>query len=432
MDLKFNLIISIIACNTIIAYATGNTLTFAAETITWSQCLEETLKNNTELKSANEKLLSSEYALKGSYSGFFPKISTSLDYSYKVADTTTTTRSYTTTTKNYSLNLNASQNLFSGLYDKAKVDKANASLMNAKAEIISIKAKLSYDLKTTYAELLYYQRLLNLTDEIVRRRQDNLHLVELRFESGRENKGAVLLSKAYLKQSNYEKIIAKNRIYVAQNKLAEIIGREKFSDLVVTEDIPSIIPSITRPQFSELIFRTSEYMQATASIESADADIKIARSQFFPTIDLTGGIGRQDNRWYPEDDHWSVGVNFTLPLFSGGKDYYATRSAVENLVAATSEKKNNENLIMQKLNDAYASFLEAHEKLNVDESFLEASLIRAEIARNKYHNGLISFDDWDTIENDLISRQKNLLQSKKDRVVAAAKWEEAQAKGALE
>jgi outer membrane protein TolC len=67
----------------------------------------------------------------------------------------------------------------------------------------------------------------------------------------------------------------------------------------------------------------------------------------------------------------------------------------------------------------------------VDEDFLKAANARAEIARSKYSNGLMSFEDWDIIENDLINRQKAVLQSRRDRVTAEAAWEQVLGNGAI-
>ena len=44
-------------------------------------------------------------------------------------------------------------------------------------------------------------------------------------------------------------------------------------------------------------------------------------------------------------------------------------------------------------------------------------------------SGLISFQDWDTIENDLISNQKTILVNLRDAIAAEAAWEQAQGKG---
>ena len=84
-----------------------------------------------------------------------------------------------------------------------------------------------------------------------------------------------------------------------------------------------------------------------------------------------------------------------------------------------------------KLKQAHAAFIEAHQKMEVDRAFSEATLAREKIARAKYNNGLLTFDNWDIIENDLINRQKASLQSQRDRVIAEAAWEQAQGKGVI-
>ena len=44
--------------------------------------------------------------------------------------------------------------------------------------------------------------------DIHKRREQNAKVVQLRFESGRENKGALLLAKAYIQESQYEMLRA--------------------------------------------------------------------------------------------------------------------------------------------------------------------------------------------------------------------------------
>jgi hypothetical protein len=71
------------------------------------------------------------------------------------------------------------------------------------------------------------------------------------------------------------------------------------------------------------------------------------------------------------------------------------------------------------------------EKLEVDALFVEAGTSRARIAKEKYNNGLLTFDEWDIIENDLITRQKTLVQTERDRVIAEALWEQVQGRGVI-
>jgi outer membrane protein TolC len=158
----------------------------------------------------------------------------------------------------------------------------------------------------------------------------------------------------------------------------------------------------------------------------------VARADFFPTLSLNGSLGNQGSYLYPDQvDYWKVGVNLSLPLFNGGKDYYSTRSAIEARTAADANRIGVSRDLRAKLEQAFATYRESAAKLQVDASFREAALVRAEIARRQYNNGLSTFTDWDLIESDLIARQKNYLQSRRDRVLSEAAWDQAQGIGAI-
>jgi outer membrane protein TolC len=172
-------------------------------------------------------------------------------------------------------------------------------------------------------------------------------------------------------------------------------------------------------------------MQARAQERSAVADVTLARSGFYPSVDVSGSVGREGEDWTPDRDRRTVGLNLSVPLFSGGRDYYTTKSAAASLEAVSSNRDNLERQLLVRLKQAWAGYVESEEKLKVDRAFLEAATLRAEIARSRYNNGLMSFEDWDRIENDLIQRQKTVLQSQRDRVTAEAAWEQAQGKGVI-
>jgi outer membrane protein TolC len=320
--------------------------------------------------------------------------------------------------------------LFSGFQDHGKWTQAKASTRAARLSLQILKARISYDLKSAFQGVQYATEYVNLTDDIIHRREENLSMVRLRFQSGRENKGSELLSQAYLNQSRYDNLQARNALNVARAQLARALGADSGAALDVKGEIPLHEPP--SPDFKKLAPRTPDYLQAEAQEDAAEAGVTIARSGFFPSLSVIGSVGDQGKSFYPnERDKWSVGVNLTLPLFNGGKDYYTTRAATEARGAADFTRLNSLHAALAKLEQGFAGYTEAVSKLAVDESFKQAAMVRAEIARKKYGNGLLSFEEWDIIENDLIARQKTFLLSRRDRVIAEAGWEQAQGQGVI-
>jgi outer membrane protein TolC len=328
----------------------------------------------------------------------------------------------------YTASLSASQNLFSGFQDSGKVDQAAANQRVSAAQLDVTKAKVASDLKSAYAGVLFSQRSISLQRDVSRRREENLRLVELRFQSGGENKGSVLLSRAYLAQAKYDELQSKNNIRVSRLQLARILGRDGDFDFEVVDDMPlETLP--LNPDLKKLAVMTPEHVVAVGQEEAAIAAVTIARAGFYPTFSLSATASRLGKEWFPQTERWSIGATISIPIFTGGKDYYGTQGAIATRTSAEASRMNVGRQLLAKLEQTYSGYLEASEKLKVDESFREAALKRAEIARGKYNNGLMSFDDWDVIENDLIVRERAVLQSQKDRAAAEAAWVQALGKG---
>ena len=61
----------------------------------------------------------------------------------------------------------------------------------------------------------------------------------------------------------------------------------------------------------------------------------------------------------------------------------------------------------------------------MQKKFLEAVNERAKIASAQYESGLISFDDWIIIENNLVTYKKSHLNAQADMLDAEAYWIQA-------
>jgi outer membrane protein TolC len=397
-------------------------LNLVANELSWNDCVREAYEKNPELRSSMDNLSSKEYSVKSSYSSLMPQINASMGYQQGTSYTSSTI------TPSYSARLSLSQSIFNSFYDYAKIKQAKASRESASASLDSVRAKLSAELKTAFADLLYSKSSIELNKNIIKRRKDNLSSVELRFESGRENKGSVLLSKAYLEQANYDLIQAENNTDVAMANLARVLGRTEYTDFSIKNDIPTLTGTMS-PDFKNIALDTPEYKIAIAQENLARANLTQARSGFLPSLMFSGEYGRLDSKWFPDKKAWSLGLTLSIPLFNSGRDYYSTNSASYAVDSEVLTRQDLLNRLISRLKKAYNEYRESIQKLIVDESFQKALSVRAEIARSMYNNGLMSFTDWDLIENDLINRQKTVLSSQREKTIKEAQWEQIQGKG---
>jgi RNA polymerase sigma factor (sigma-70 family) len=412
----------------------------------WADCVQEAKGANLEIRAARERLAAQGFDARAAYAGFLPSVtfsggvtSSSVAQSALSGGAGGVLLPTDPTRTTLSLSLGVSQNLFNGLQDLGRVRQAAAQLEVSRAELLQALAQASFDLKSAYAGMLFAQRSERIQEQILARREENLRLVELRFESGRENKGSVLLAGAYLAQARFEALQAKNQLWVARAQLLRALGRTDapgLSTLRVSErpgqampETPVAATTGSEPELQGLIESVPQRRRLAAQEDAARAALHGARSGFFPTLGVSASSFRTGTSWFPANDGWSVGASVAWSLFSGGRDYHATRGAYASARAAAQSLAGGELAILASLRQARAGYILAVEKLKADEAFEEAARVRAEIARARYNNGLLSFDAWDIIEGDLIGRQRAVLASRRERAVAEAEWERVRGVG---
>ena len=81
------------------------------------------------------------------------------------------------------------------------------------------------------------------------------------------------------------------------------------------------------------------------------------------------------------------------------------------------------------LAQAWNDLQNAQDTLLVSQKFLEANEERARIASAQYTSGLIDFNAWSIIEDNLVSTRKQMLNASSSLWLAEASWIKAQGGG---
>lgn len=387
--------------------------------LNWSNCLSEVIRNNPQLLSAGEAVAKARATVLANYGLFLPQISAEGSASRSQTESDDGYQD----SRLYQGSLSAYQSLFSGFGDLATLRQSQALLTVAEVNLQATKAALGAALLQGFARVLFAQNFVRLAELIAARRKENVNLVEMRFESGRENKGSFLRASAYYRQAQFDVRQASRGLKAAQQELAAVLGRREIASLQVSGNWESH-PLPGTPDFGKLALETTDYRQAAAQARAAREGVQIAWSVFYPTWSLQGSLSRSDeDHIIPQNDQWSVSSTLSYPLFTGGRHWHAARGAKADQRKAEAELKDRGNRMVAALQERFAAWQDAQEQVEVQIEFLKAAEVRAEISRAQYQNGLLSFVDWDLIENDLIEKQKAVLDRQLQAVVARANWE---------
>lgn len=411
----------------------------AGEILTWEDCLKEAKKNHPDLFSAKEILNQAKANKAITISNLLPQISTDLnqktskrDIPYE-ADTylndtgsdlnqTTSRRASSVKTDTYSYGVNATQLLFDGFKTFYDIGASSKNIKATQYNYEAISTKVRQRLRTAFVELSRAQELLNITEEIVNRRKQNVELVKLRYEAGREHKGSLLTAQANLAQAELEVTQARRNIDLSQRRLTKELGRMKLTPIRVKRNFENQYFYRKKPGFEGLAESNPFLQELIAQKEAARLSLKSAKAVFFPRIHANASAGRMATYWPPDQDEWSVGVSLSFPLFEGGRRISEVSRIRAIFKQAQADERSGRDSIILTLENAWTNFHDAVDNVEVEKKFLGAAQERAKIAQALYSNGLVSFDNWIIIEDGLVRIKKSFLDAQANALIAEANW----------
>ncbi len=400
----------------------------AEEVLTWSDCVKEAAKNHPDLISAQESVKQSQASKDITKSGLFPQVITNAD-AFRTGTTTTSSSGADTkkTTNDYTYGATGTQLLFDGFKTQNNVNAASENIKAAQYSYKFTSSEVRLRLRTGFINLFKTQELLNITEEIRKIRRDNLELITLRYASGIEHKGALLTAEANLDEAEFEIAQAKRALEVAQRQLIKEMGRAQFSPVRVGGTFKVSDAALEKPDFEALASQNPSLGKLAAQKNAASFGIKAAEANFLPQVSAQAGANKNDSHWPPENDQWSAGVSASFPIFEGGLRTAEIAQAKAVFNQAQADERSVKDGIVLALEQTWAALSDAAETVGVQNKFLDATQERAKIAEAQYSLGLIQFDNWTIIEDDLVSSKKAFLNAQTNALLAEANW--VQAKG---
>jgi outer membrane protein TolC len=394
---------------------------FSAEALTWEECLQEAAERHPDLISASETLKQAEAQRKVVKGGLLPGVSAEIGGSRSGSGDLSPSGSW-------SYAVSARQLLYDGSKTSRLVDAAAENIKGSRYNADAVSSATRLSLRTAFVELLKAQQLVSLTREISDKRKQNLRLIALRYQAGREHKGSLSKAHADLAQADFEVTQAKRNLELAQLRLNTTLGRESFGPLRVSGDFSVTERAGSLPDFETIVRENPSYRVMVSRKDASRYSLDAARSAFMPEVSLSTAVGRSSfNQWPPDQVDWQVGVNVAVPIYEGGTGRATVEKARASLNQLTADEKSGYLSMMKSLQDSWKSFLDAVDNVTVSRKFLDAAVERARIADAQYSAGLVSFNEWIIIEDNLVSSKKSYLNARADMLLAEAKW--IQAKG---
>lgn len=302
---------------------------------------------------------------------------------------------------------------FWGLY-RRQTEAARAQLLAQTWARRAVQLTLVQQVATAYLQIRALDRQLAITKETIKVRQDSLDLTKTLEGGGSAPLSDVRQAEQLLYTATSEVPQLEEQIQQQENALVLLMGENPGP---VTHTDPNALtpPPQNLPTGlpSELLERRPDIQQAEATLIAANAEIGVARAQFFPNLSISGsaGVGGDSlSSIFSTSGKTIYGIGtLTQPIFEGGR----LRGQLEMSEAAKEEMVLNYQKTIagafRDVSNALIALNKQRANREQQEKLVAAAEDATRLARVRYQGGSTSYLEVLTTDSNLYTAQLNLV-----------------------
>ncbi len=379
------------------------------------------LQNNYDLRVAAERVLEAEAQVRITRSQEFPQITIGgTGVGAEFPDSLGSTIQSPLTFGSYNVSAAWTPD-FWGIYRK-QTQAARDTLLAQQWAQRAVRLSLVQQVVTTYLQLRLLDQQLAVSQQTLKVRQDSVDLTRNLERGGASPLSDVRQAEELLYTASNQIPLLEQQIQQNENALRLLLGENPGS--VVHTDPGALAPA---PQDlpvglpSQLLERRPDIQQAEAQLRAANAQIGVAKAQFFPqlTISASGGLGGSTFASLANTSGQTVYGLGTLaqPLFEGGK--------LRGQLQLSARQKQEMVLDYQKaiitaFHDVSNALIAVNKQRAArieQEKLVAAAQDATRLARIRYRGGATSYLEVLTTDTTLFSAQLNLASAQQSEAL---------------
>lgn len=302
---------------------------------------------------------------------------------------------------------------FWGEYRRA-AQAARASLLALGYNQQAVKATLVSEVASAYFQLRTLDLQLRISEDTLKSRRGSLQLTQIKQQGGVASMLDVRQAQSLVQTA--ETTITDTQRLIAQQEdaISILLGENPQSvprALPLNEE--TLVPTLPPGLPSSLLERRPDIRQAEQQLTAANAQIGVARAEFFPQISLTGAGGAESFELSKlfSSGIWSFAGNLAQPIFTAGrlKGNLKAARAQQQEALLIYEKTIQE--AFREISDALIAYQRDREFLAQQQTLTQTLADADRIARVQYQGGVTAYLDVLQQETQYFNAQLQLAQS---------------------
>ena len=294
------------------------------------------------------------------------------------------------------------------------VNEARAQEARAEADAYALGLMLRSEVARVYFALRSIDEEKQVLSDTLKLRQEALDLAAARVEAGATSELDRVRAEAELAGTEAEIAALTGPRTELENSLALALGRLASSYKVPVRKLPVALPAIPQVVPSELVQRRPDVSSAMKQVEAARARVGVAKANYFPKVMLGSRVGlatAETSDYFDGDSkEWSIGLSFSVPLFSGGQRKATVDSAKAVLKEVTGNYEEKVLTAFKEVESLMATLAAQRTQANAQERLQTAAEAASKLARQRYTEGVTTYLEVIEADRTALSARRSLVQ----------------------
>jgi multidrug efflux system outer membrane protein len=386
------------------------------------------VKANQTIEAARYQLEQARASAGITQSGLFPQLSTGINTQRARTSANEATASGTPLTSAATqnsfivpFNVTWEADLFGGL--RRSVESSNAAYQSSAAALENVRLLVTSDLAADYFNLRELDAEIAVVDSAVQYQQKALDLVNNRHAGGIASGLDVAQQETQLNATRTQATLLRNQRAQFEHAIAALAGVPAS-----TFSVPSRPLAIEPPAFptgvpSDVLERRPDVAEAERLMAAQNAQIGVAKSAFFPSIGISGGVGLNSKSIgtlaSAPSTFWALGADVAEALLSGGRRKAQMDFATSAYGASVANYRQSVLTAFQEVEDGLSGLNILSQAAGTQNQAVDAAQRALKIANDRYVGGLVTYLDVVTAEQTLLDNQRLAAQLLGQRLVTS-------------
>jgi len=319
-----------------------------------------------------------------------------------------------------SLNLTATQQIYSGGRTAAQTSQAINLVQSARAQTLAVETSVFQAVAMAYLDVVRDQALLEVNRNNVGVLRKQLEATQDRFRVGEVTRTDVAQAEASLAQAVGQLVTAQGNLEISREEYVRAVGHPPGT-LMLPRDRPTL-PATGEEAASLAGNNNFSVISANFAELAARDTVDFVRGQLQPQISLVGTVNRS---FAPSvtlkgslEQSAAIAAQMTIPLYEGGAIYSQTRQAQQTVGQRRSQVDDARRAAVQLATSSWSTLQAARASISSFASAVRAAQIALEGTQQEALVGTRTVLDVLIQNQTLLTTQSQLVTAEHDAALA--------------